>query len=503
MAPPLLPNTDFSTVQYFSGDMAYVIANPVFDGLTQYLGHLPKLTDASLDPSGVLSRVSNVVDPFKVSQVGTTGSVITWVAGQVRDLDAGLKSIASGQLNLPADSYCYVFLGQDTSTGVVTVQYVSAATDVAAFLKLPVLKTLMAQVITVSTNITVINDLRSIGVRSLSPPHSIMRLFGGQSQTDWVATQGQVVSGNIVCRNATIPPGVTITVNKYVKFVCSGTWTNNGTINQTRPTNGATYSQPVIVKYQTLDAATSIGLGMGSLGSTYEPALSPFGSGGGQGGCQMMPDDAAVYSQLSRFGGGDSGATVIVEAFGAIVQNGVVNLAGAAGGNGASALGTNQYSGAYAGCGGGSGGLLQVTSKSSVTFTATGSTNVSGGNGGNGVVAPGTSALIIDTSGGFGASGGYVDIYCNGTINTTGHTFLLSGGVCGTPGWNGSAITVLGTGVYRRNTNNYQANVGGIGAAFAGIGGFVTNTFAGNLQTMTYTNGGVGLVRTFNFNPIF
>lgn len=503
MTPPLLPNTDFATVEYFTSDMAYCLANPTFDGLTQYLGHNPKLLDNSLDPNGVISRVAALTDPFKVTQVGNTGSVVEWVAGLVRDLDANTKSIAAGQLNLPSDSYCYIYIAQNTSTGVVSVQYVSAATDILAIQKLPVLKTLLAQVITVSTNITQITDLRAVTIRNIVPPQSAVRVFGGQSQTDWTATQGQIVSGIIVCRNANIPAGITIQVDRYVKFICSGAWTNNGTINQIRPANGALYAQPTIVKNQSLDSATSLGVGAGASGSPYEPVLGSYsGSGGGQGGCFMLPDDSNAYISFARQAAGNSGSTLIVEAFGIITQNGVIDLSGGNAGQ-TGQLGTSPIAGTFAGNGGGSGGYFSATSKTSVLFTSTGSTSIKGGNASNGAVFTGTSTLIASTNGGFGGSGGLVDIFCSGVINTTGHTFLLTGGTNGTPAWNNNAVTLLAPGVYLSNSLNWARGEGGLGGAFAGLGGYTTISITGNAVTTTYNPPAVGQVRTFGFTPIF
>ncbi len=483
MTPPLLPNTDFSNVTLWTPDLAYLAFNQVRDGQTQYLGHHSLITDSELDntSSGILYRVNAITSPFLVSQVGTSGSVITWQAGQFRQTNSLVSTIASGQLNLPADSTNYVYIN---SSGVVT--YSSASTDTAAFAGVPVLRHLLAKVVVVSTNISSITDLRNIAIRGASPPTSVIRTFGGQATTDITVTSGQTLTGTIYCRNFTVPSGISCTVKYYCKIICSGTFTNNGTINTTRYPYGAPTFFAQLTKSSGVTGQFP-GIGLGTRGSSYDPSIQASSSGGSQGSA-VFPNEPVLATGYAALGaGGDAGATLIVEAFGQITQNGTIS---ADGGNASAvsnvfidATGASVTAKCLAsGSGGGGGGLVSLTSLTGITCTSTSVTSVKGGAGSDALINT-TASNAYYALGGFGGGGGYIVLNTPGTLTTTGATFTLTGGNAGNVASVSSGIVVNGSIPSYKILNSAYGIGGGTGGGFGGAGG----TYTSQSTDATYT----------------
>jgi hypothetical protein len=502
MAPPLLPNTDFGNVALWTTELAYLAFNQVFDGQTQYLGHQPKLTDASLDPTGnnILARVDGIVSPFLVTQVGTSGSVITWSSGQYRTATGNVITIPSAQLSLPADSTNYIYI---SGTGTVTNS--TASTDVAAYAGVPVIRHILAKVVVVASNISSISDLRSLGIRTANPPAQVIRTFGGQSTTDFVVTAGQVLTGTIYCRNFTVPAGISCTITYYCKIVCSGTFTNNGTITVTKIPYGAPSLQMFLSKSG--NSGQLPGTGLGTRGNAYNPSVQANSSGGSQG-TAILPNETSLtlgYVVLGQ--GGDAGGSLIVEAFGQITQNGSIF---ADGGN--AIPNTNAYTNAdssvgtgkclSSGSGGGAGGLVNLTSLTGITCTATSVTSVKGGNGGDALINT-TSTSPYFALGGHGAGGGYILLNTPGILSTTGASFVLTGGVPGANANYLSGLTTVSSGSYRSLNTTYGIYTAGTGAGFGGNSGTIFNTSSdATYSYFSISNGTAGQLITSTALPI-
>lgn len=496
MPPPLLPNTDFGNVSLWTTELAYLAFNQVFDGQTQYLGHQPKLTDASLDATGnnILARVDAIVSPFLVTQVGASGSIITWTSGQYRTATGSVITVASGQLNLPADSTNYIYI---SSTGVVANS--TASSDSVAFASVPIIRHILAKVVVVGSNISSITDLRSLGVRSANPPAQVIRTFGGQSTTDFTVTAGQVLTGTIYCRNFTVPAGISCTVTYYCKVVCSGTFTNNGTITISKIPYGAP-SLPAFLS-KSGNSGQLPGTGLGTRGNSYSPSVQATSSGGSQGTANLPSETSLTLGYVALGAGGDAGGSLIVEAFGQIIQNGSIFADG-----GHAIANTNGYTNSdntvgygkclSSGSGGGAGGLISFTSLTGITCTATSITSAKGGNGGDALIYT-TSPSPYFALGGYGAGGGYILLNTPGVLATTGATFALSGG---TPGANAnylSGLITVSSGSYKVLNTTYGIYAAGTGAGFGGVSGAMYNISSdANYGYFSISNGGAGQLIT-------
>lgn len=503
MAPPLIPNTDFGDVALWTTELAYLAFNQVRDGQTQFLGHHALITDAELDPSAtnVLGRVNNIVNPFLVSQVGATGSVVSWNAGQYRTNTGTIITVASGQLSLPSDSTNYIYIN---ASG--TVANATGGTDSAAFAGIPVVRFILAKVVVVASNISVITDLRSLSVRSALPPSNIIRTFGGQATNDVIVTQGQVLSGTIYCRNFTVPAGISCTVQYFCRVICSGSFTNNGTVTVTRLPYGA----PVLFTFLNKAGGASgqlPGTGLGARGNRYDPSVQATSSGGSQGSA-ILPNETSLTAGFVALGaGGDAGGSFIVEAYGQITQNGNIF---ADGGN-ATANNNNYTAGdgtngsgkcISSGSGGGAGGYISLTSYTGITCTPTSVTSVKGGNGGDALINT-TATAPYFALGGHGAGGGYIALNTPGNLLTTSATFTLTGGVPGSNASYLSGLTLLSPGNYRCLNTTYGIFQAGLGAGYGGNGGVVTNSSSDATYTyFSVTNGESGNLTTSNAVPI-
>ena len=473
MTLPLLPNTDFGSVSLWTTDLAYLAFNQVRDGLTQYLGHHALITDAELDTGSgsILARVAAVTNPFLVSQVGTTGSVVTWQSGQFRSPAGVVSTIASAQLSLPADSTNYIYIN---SSGTVT--YSTGSSDAVAFAGIPVVRHILAKVVVVSTNISAITDLRAISIRGASPPASVIRTFGGQSSTDITVTAGQVLTGTIYCRNFTVPAGISCTITYYTRIVCSGAFTNNGTITVTKLPYGAP-SLPTYLSKTGGTAGSLPGTGFVTRGSKYDPTFQNVSSGGSQGS-SILPNESGVTNGYVTLGaGGDAGGSFIVEAYGTITQNGIIL---ADGGN--AAANTSSYQAAdlsvtngkciSSGSGGGAGGLVSFTSLTGITCTGSSITSVKGGNGGDALIVSAAASPYM-ALGGYGGGGGYISLNTPGTLATTGATFTMTGGVSGAHANYSSALITVSPGSYKILNTTFGILTAGYGAGYGGIGGYM------------------------------
>lgn len=236
-----------------------------------------------------------------------------------------------------------------------------------------------------------------------------------QSDTlsDITYSSNTTLTGNIYANNVTINSGVTITTNGY-NFFCSGTFTNNGTINA-NTTNGGS------------------GGAAGSTPSTGGAITTSYGGSGGGGGYDTA-NGAAGGATIVAGGTGGSSSTVGGSAgstpsaptlTNALISSWYVNgfnnyLSGAGGGGG-------QGSTPGAGGNGSTGIYIQASTIIAGTINTTGNGGVGGNSGGGGGGGGGGAILLAYGSGGYTA----------GTYNTGGGSG--GGDNLGTVGGNGGS----------------------------------------------------------------
>lgn len=419
------------------------INNPVFDD-QDLDGHFGYITNDRLDPTpgSLLPEWIGFRDQFRA--VGSGGLNITVSAGIV-ELTTGLFSVSQTTVSAPDNTTSIVYVN---SSGVIEVS------------PLPPLRNLpIARVVTTGGAISSITDLRPR--YRIFPKLSAIRAFGGSGdEGDFTATEGQILDqGKYFFRNFTVPLGVTITVSKGAVIRCSGNCAIDGTINVTHATNGSFGYAATLINGTTAGGGTGNGLGGGSgtgRGASYNYALAAYGSGGGSGFCVAVGGNA----DITVSNGGPGGGGISFEVAGTLTVTGSIVASGGAGGQGTLRGGTGVLSGG----GGGSGGLIELTSSTSIVVTATATLDVRGGNGGNG---------IGDARGGGAGGGGIVALICP-SINTTGANILIA---AGTDGADGTGISVGG----------------GTGGGFGGRGG---------VRSTSVVSAEAGRLILRNFNPV-
>jgi hypothetical protein len=444
---PLLPNTPLTDGQDWTAVLANQAFTQVFDDLTQYLGHQPRLADDSLSnaPGNIKARVAAIESPLKVT-VGS-GLTLAYATGSIRSTLGVLQTIAGGLIAAPNNATTFVWVN---TSGVVEIGLVP-----------PVVRILLARVTTVSGVVTLLDDLRALSVKQLEASPRAVKVFGGSNTLDKVCVANEVLgNGNYYFRDFTVPAGISITCSKYAKILCSGNAVIDGTVVITpSSTGGAGYATPVSNGF-TVGGIPGSGIGGGS-GSTapadrvYSYAAQPYGSGGG---CGFLTGNG-IGDMAS---GGRGGGGFILEVAGTITVNGTISAPGSNGTASTVASGNISQSGG----GGGSGGLIFLASLTSVTLGASSTLNVAGGNGGNAYAA----ISPLSASGGGGGGGG--SIVLAATLISSLGSININGGLVGTTVNNGGGM--LG---------------GGCGGSFAGEG-------------QTGINGSIGRVTTLNFIPV-
>ncbi|MBW4558463.1 MAG: hypothetical protein KME59_21560 [Trichormus sp. ATA11-4-KO1] len=450
----LYPNTPFSEGSVFTPELAdLAFEAPIFDGQNQYKGHREKIRDDELsDLAGATKdRLRIVTDGLKPSV--SSGLTVAYQSGTVVLPSGELLAIVSGLIVVPDNATSLIWVD---SLGVI------ASGTIA-----PAIRILIAKVTTVSGTITALQDLRFNGLHPVSPISASIKVFGGSNTQDKVCTNGEVLDqGYYYFRDFTVPAGVSITIDKQARLFCSGNVSIQGVINITTAANGARPFSTGTISTINIGGVTGTGLGAGSGSSgagvtPYPYTAQPVGSGGGLG--FAGGDSGAV-----AFGGaGSGGGSLWVEASGEITVSGSIVAKGTDASIGFITSGTNVL---VSGSGGGSGGLVYLSSLVGVTCTNTSVIDVRGGNGAS-AVRVGTGSA----NGGGGGGGGWL-VLASPFNNTTGATFLLSGG---TPG----ATVGEGTG----------ALGGGTGGAYGGAGGGAGST---------PQSGGTGRLVLLSFVPI-
>jgi hypothetical protein len=237
--------------------------------------------------------------------------------------------------------------------------------------------------------------------------------------TSWTITPP--AGNNLNFTDVVIDAGFTLTVPAGTTIRCTGTFTNNGTINIAKGADkpGTGFSVSTDVTYN--GRATSNGHPGDSFGPASSPdwhndfTANPVIVDGGNGGTAIPKTFTASSFNSFRIGGGsgsghsggsEGGGLIKIYCNGAIINSGTINANGL---NGSSASG------------GGGGGIVILGSQTSVDNSA-GTISATGGNGGNG----------FSWGGNGGGGGGGIIAFISPVITSIGGTLTLTGGTPGT-----------------------------------------------------------------------
>lgn len=424
---------------------------PLFDkdeAEEQFPGHLWRLRDDALsnDPTQLKPRWETFERTLQAT--AGTGLNANYQGGVVILPNGTNLTIPPGVIALPNNATSIIYVS-DTGTVLSTTGTV------------PVYRLRLAQVVTAGGNITAVSDLRPRF--SVLPAANTVKVLGGNGgQGDYTLSGAATFNdGLYYFRNFTIQVGATLTVGVFAKIYCSGNVTIEGAINITRASGGAAAYATGLPAGQNIGGLSGAGAGGGSGsggggGAIYPYTAQPFGSGGGLGFAGSSNGSGSVsFGAAGRGGGG-----LWIEAAGSIAVTGTINAQGGNAGAGTIISGNARLTGS----GGGSGGLIYLSSLVGITISAAATLNVSGGNGANGLQQTDTGGA----QGGAGGGGGYV-VLVSPSNNTTGATITLTGGTKG--------ADAGGTGLG-----------GGAGGGFGGAGG-------------NQSAGAIGQFRSLNFIP--
>jgi hypothetical protein len=292
------------------------------------------------------------------------------------------------------------------------------------------------------------------GAEGTHGPEGDIRIYGDGSAGALVVSgfktlyQDVATNDNLQFTDLTISPGAVLYVPSGTVLRCTGTFTNNGTV-QVRPlaaVGGSCYSfspfNPSSYKF------TYRPPGAGVSGSTAEGGT--FGiytdiCTHGRGALGLMENEARTILMPGLVGGGggagamniggDGGGTLVVLAGTAIANNGIIHADGGS---------------PFHGGGGGGGGVVVLASPVQVTNLGTisarggdggGSDNFNGagGGGGGGIVhllAPSVTAGTVAVGGGTGGTYSF-------PIDQDPHVAGGGGGACGGAGGDGGDIPAL------------------------------------------------------------
>jgi hypothetical protein len=475
----LVPNTPFSEGQVYTPELAYLAFNtPVFDDQPQYLGHRVRLLDSELsnDAGAIKARVAAIENSLKVT--ATTGLSLSVSAGTAELPNGSVVAIASTALVAPDNATSYVYVDRLGSIAIAVIP--------------PVVRRLLAKVTTLAGVVTTVEDLRYPGQKAVSPVALSIKSFGGSNSTDKTCSPGEVFDqGTYYFRNFTVPSGVTVTVDRYAKILCSGDFTVQGTLVVTAMAPGALPTS--VVTDSATPAGFLPGVGLGSNGTAYPWGAQPGGSGGRSGGAQSPTGSSWALLGAGGFGGG----VLWVEAAGTINVTGTIQARGSAGGQGTTVPTYSNLStprdGAVSGGGGGSGGLVFLSSLGTCVVSGSGVIDVRGGDGGDAFSRNSTIAAM----GGSPGAGGYLVIMAE-SYNTSGASLLTSGGSWGTP----VNVTVVTPNIKWTKTSAQHSVPAGLGAGHGGAGGTFTINDLGATQEFNLVAAGAGQVVYRQFLPL-
>jgi hypothetical protein len=452
---PLFPNNPFVEGQLVTPALLDQAYNPVFDDQTQYLGHLPRLSDDSL--SNAPGQLKDRVAALRSNLVVTAGSglSVNYTSGLVL-VGNILTAITTGNLVLPASS--------------TTLVYVNRTAQVVASNTIPVTRYLLAAVTTNTTGVTNVVDMRAgSGIPNVLPNQQAINVFGGQGEDGaYVATNGDNLNlGSYNFSSFTVGAGVTISVASFAKIKVSGAANIAGTINVVvNPFN--ILNGVIIANYNGASFGGLPGVGIGSRGGensaeTYSPTQQTFGSDGASSwiGTLIIPGrPGSVASGISSLGGAGGGG-LIFEAGGsiAVTSTGIINVNGRTGQNAVVKTTTVDALVVTGATGGGSGGYLNLSSATSCIIS--GLLRANGESGGVGAADNGT----WGAEGGCGGGGGYIQLI-SPTVNTTNATIQVAGGGADT-----FAYPLVGGRVALNSNAGSFGGRGGSGSGFIGVAG--------------------------------
>lgn len=307
-----------------------------------------------------------------------------------------------------------------------------------------------------------------------------LRVYGdGSAGASVQASNVTLALDNLQFTDFTVNAGATLTVQSGTVIRCTGTFTNNGTIN-----------------VQVFAVGSNSNL-LGQLATTVEPAYrgvhpgiarssagdaefgdSTSGRVGGDAGAGIGNSNRISVRSLlvpGPVGGGGGGAhknglggtggrTFSVLCAGGVIDNGTIKANGSTSG--------------FAGGGGGGGGLVVLASKTSVSV---GSSAIIEAKGANGTSA----SASVGTAGG-GGGGGLIDLLAPSISVATPGNLSVAGGTAG------SAVTV---------TINPRSGGGGGGGSIGNGGGGATVDTNGTATSQPAGPGTVGLILTDLVDP--
>ena len=445
------PNVPFTDGSIWSSDLAYLAFNtPVYDDNPTLLGHRQRIldTELSVQPGMIMDRLAQVTSALTCSV--SSGLTLSYTAGVVQLPSGAMLTVPSGLIAVPDNSTNFVYVAADGSIQVGNTPSVS--------------RVLMAQVVTVGGQVSQLTNYPHASLRKVQPVSNAIKVFGGSNTADMTCTNGQLLDrGLYYVRNLVVPAGISITVDKFVRIYCSGYVQIDGSITVNPMTTGAapflsgTGSTGIVIGGL---SGGGIGGGSGSSagGASYSYGAQPCGSGGGLG-----YGSGTSTTGLSFGGGGRGGGGFWLEAGGNINITGSIVARGEAG-----QAGVITGSGNISGAGGGSGGLIYLSSLNTVNVGTSATLDVSGGTGGNGV----NSLVNTAADGGSGGGGGTI-VLLSPSNNTTGATLNLAGGAKG---------TLQGSGTY----NAGSTIGGGGGGGFGGTGGNQSAGIIGKFLSYNY-----------------
>lgn len=475
-----LPNVPFADGDAFTAEMAYeAFYSPIFDGNTSLLGHRELIRDDELSSTGVKGQVLTLTNSVKATV--TSGLTVSWTSGLVLTPLGEIQSIASGSVVVPDNTTSYIYVDNNNT--------------VVVGLSRSVLRVTLAKVVAVGGTITSLTDFRHPAILRSLPPSFLIRSFGGQSTVDKTCTNGETLKGVIECRNFTIPAGITVTVDKYCRVVASGKVDIYGSANVTQQAPGAPQTQ-----YGLLTVGGYVGFtpgqGLGNGGTAYSYSQQAYGSGGSLGYLYNRPGNASNSWGFLRKGG-DGGGSFLVEAAGNITvyTSAVITAKGGDGLQPGSVDGSFTLQCLGSGSGAGSGGCVSLISASLCTIQAGATVDVRGGNGGNGYIyTPGYAQPLFAAPGAPGSGGYLITIGVSG-VNTSGFTFLNTGGTWGTWASINGAVTIVSANSISFLNTTFGLTGGGLGGGFAGVGGNTSGVSAGVplTDTVTMLAAGVGI----------
>ena len=409
--PLQLPRDAFQNGSEWSIEVAQAAANewPLFNGNMSFMGSRPGLQDSELDqdPGSILGRVNSITEGFRVT--ADTGRQIEVAAG-VYLTTAGVRTDSSQQVLPVPEGTSYAYL---TSDGV----------EVGAVL--PAVCVPLAKVVSTAVAVSTIEDLRDLGYRQVGPRPEAIRVLGGTSETDLIATNGLVLDqGEYYVRDFIVPAAATVTISGYAHIRASGRVQIDGTVHVTSLLSG--FPATALILSNLSLQGQSPGQGLGGNGNPYPFGAQRYGSGGAQGAAQS--DTTGQFAVTGPAGNG--GGLLKIDSAGPILVQGTITANGTMGLDSTATIAGQAQRALISGAGGGSGGTVDLSSAISITVTPGAAVLTNGGGGGVGRKWNVSAGFVCMILGGYGGGGGQ-QIYQSPDTNTSGAVLNANGGLSG------------------------------------------------------------------------